>query len=218
MEREYYLLGEAASRVGYAINDLIHFGAVGELNICALMPGCYGTEHIWDADPQEEDGPPVRRYLLGPYQLPRYVLQLVEAGGEGLLSYVYDPYPKHSNFLVTIWNLDSPIDVSELRLVVFSSELARLGNAEHEGHKNAEHEGHKDESPESRRERLRLRVKEEQAKGTKAFLKVVAEEQGISQSRLKQLIKRDERLRTGQRTGAATPPRQSVLTQRKPKD
>lgn len=43
------------------------------------------------------------------------------------------------------------------------------------------------EAPEKRRERLRARVREEKTKGTKAFLRRVAEEEGISVSRLKQL-------------------------------
>lgn len=44
------------------------------------------------------------------------------------------------------------------------------------------------EIPEQRRERLRARVREEKAKGTKAFLRLVAKEEGISVSRLKQLF------------------------------
>lgn len=44
------------------------------------------------------------------------------------------------------------------------------------------------EPPEARRARLKARVIEEKVKGTKAFLRVVAEEEGISSSRLKQLI------------------------------
>jgi hypothetical protein len=44
------------------------------------------------------------------------------------------------------------------------------------------------ESAEQRRERLRARVREEKAKGTRAYLKAVAEEEGISPSRLKQLV------------------------------
>lgn len=47
------------------------------------------------------------------------------------------------------------------------------------------------ETPEARRERIRARVSEEKAKGTKAFLRVVAEEEGISLTRIKQLIKDD---------------------------
>jgi hypothetical protein len=45
------------------------------------------------------------------------------------------------------------------------------------------------ESAEQRRNRIRARVDEEKAKGTKAFLKVVAEEEGISRSRVKALVK-----------------------------
>jgi hypothetical protein len=41
--------------------------------------------------------------------------------------------------------------------------------------------------PEKRRERLRARVEKERGKGTKAFLQVVAAEEGISVARLKQL-------------------------------
>ncbi len=47
------------------------------------------------------------------------------------------------------------------------------------------------ETPEARRTRLKARVGEIKAKGIKAFLKVVAAEEGISPSRLKQLLKDD---------------------------
>lgn len=49
------------------------------------------------------------------------------------------------------------------------------------------------ESAEKRRERLRKRVDEEKSKGNRAFLKTVAEEEGFSTSRLKQLIKEDNK-------------------------
>lgn len=45
------------------------------------------------------------------------------------------------------------------------------------------------ESAAQRRARLRARVREVKAKGTKAFLKVVAGEEGVSESRLKQLVR-----------------------------
>lgn len=44
------------------------------------------------------------------------------------------------------------------------------------------------ETPEQRRERLRARVREEKTRGTNAFLRLVAVEERISVSRLKQLI------------------------------
>jgi hypothetical protein len=44
------------------------------------------------------------------------------------------------------------------------------------------------ESAAQRRERIKKRVQAEKAKGTKAFLKAVAEEEGISVTRLKQLL------------------------------
>jgi hypothetical protein len=47
------------------------------------------------------------------------------------------------------------------------------------------------ETPEQRRERLRARVCEEKAKGTRAFLRLVADEEVISVSRLKQLTAAD---------------------------
>lgn len=47
------------------------------------------------------------------------------------------------------------------------------------------------ESAGHRRDRLKARVRAENAKGTKAFLKVVAEEEGISVSRLNQLVKHE---------------------------
>lgn len=47
------------------------------------------------------------------------------------------------------------------------------------------------ETKEARRERIKARIREEKAKGTKAFLRVVAGEEGISESRIKQLVKDD---------------------------
>ncbi|MDP3498157.1 MAG: hypothetical protein Q8R84_10950 [Candidatus Nitrotoga sp.] len=47
------------------------------------------------------------------------------------------------------------------------------------------------ETKEARRERIRARVREEKTKGTKAFLRVVAKEEGVSESRIKQLVKDD---------------------------
>lgn len=47
------------------------------------------------------------------------------------------------------------------------------------------------ETSETRRERIRARVLEEKAKGTKAFLRVVAEEEEISTTRIKQIVKAD---------------------------
>lgn len=47
------------------------------------------------------------------------------------------------------------------------------------------------ESAEHRRERITNRVNELKAKGVKAFLKTVAEEEGLSTSRIKQLIRKD---------------------------
>lgn len=44
------------------------------------------------------------------------------------------------------------------------------------------------ESPEQRRQRLRARVAEEKAKGNRAFLKSIAEEEGVSVARLKQIL------------------------------
>lgn len=48
------------------------------------------------------------------------------------------------------------------------------------------------ESSEKRRERIRKRVEDLKAKGEKAFLKTVAEEEGLSISRIKQLIRDDK--------------------------
>jgi hypothetical protein len=47
------------------------------------------------------------------------------------------------------------------------------------------------ESAAARRERLRARVNTEKAKGTKGYLKLVAAEEGISESRLKQLVREE---------------------------
>ena len=46
----------------------------------------------------------------------------------------------------------------------------------------------KAESKPERQERLRARVQEEKAKGNKAFLATVAKEEGVSVTRIKQLL------------------------------
>ena len=51
------------------------------------------------------------------------------------------------------------------------------------------------ESPEARRERLIARIREEKTKGTKAFLRLVADEEGISVTRLKQIRDNDTQLK-----------------------
>lgn len=70
------------------------------------------------------------------------------------------------------------------------------------------------ESAEQRRERLRARVLREKAKGTRAFLRTVAEEEGISQSRLKQLVG-EPRKRASTWSGLGGSPKGPVSTARK---
>lgn len=49
----------------------------------------------------------------------------------------------------------------------------------------------KNETASQRRERITARVREEKTKGTRAFLQVIAKEEGLSTSRIKQIIKGD---------------------------
>jgi hypothetical protein len=70
------------------------------------------------------------------------------------------------------WAVSKGIDIPELLAQQF---LTKMGDVK--------------ESPENRRRRLGDRVLQEKVKGNKAFLKIVANEEGISVSRLKQLIK-----------------------------
>lgn len=136
MEREYFLLGDAASRAGCSANDLIHFGATGNLVLCALMVGNPATEHDWDSDPEEnefaceqyaEDGPPKGR-LYGPMQLPKYTIRQLEAGADDLIHYVYEPSSRKDSkqFFPIIWNLDTPVPISDFRLVVLAEDLKKL--------------------------------------------------------------------------------------------
>ena len=72
------------------------------------------------------------------------------------------------------------------------------------------------ESAEQRRERLRARVREEKAKGTRAYLKAVAEEEGISTSRLKQLVANHSKTASAW-SGLGWPPKGTVSTVKKAK-
>lgn len=75
------------------------------------------------------------------------------------------------------------------------------------------------ELPKDRRRRLRARVDEERHKGTKAFLEVVAKEEGLSVSRLKQLIdtKKESLAQPVWLQQLATPRRQTGSNSRKAK-
>lgn len=75
--------------------------------------------------------------------------------------------------------LSEVLSTEENALVLDKSRLVRfvsdpVGNAE---------------TPEARRDRLAARIKEEKAKRTKAFNQVAADEEGLSLSRLKQILK-----------------------------
>jgi len=72
------------------------------------------------------------------------------------------------------------------------------------------------ESAEQRRERLRARVRAEKAKGTRSYLKAVAEEEGISPSRLKQLVT-EPRKPASTWSGLGSSPKGTVSTAKKAK-
>ena len=74
-----------------------------------------------------------------------------------------------------------------------------------------------DESPQQRKERLRKRIAQERTKGTKAFLEVVAKEEGRSVSRLKQLIATDTSDENSWTTGLAPTKRQTSSRRKKHK-
>lgn len=130
MEREYYLLEDAAVKAGCTSNDLIHFGAIGKLELCALMQGNPATEHCWDSGPEENEyaceqyeDTPARKNIYGPYKLPRYVIRNIEAGAIGLIHYVYAP-----NIWPDIWHLDEPVPNSVLRIVVLAEDLKKFSD------------------------------------------------------------------------------------------
>ena len=71
------------------------------------------------------------------------------------------------------------------------------------------------ETQEQRRDRLRARVGNEKAKGTKAFLQRVASEEGISVSRLKQITKVTSRVNQWSGLGTAQENKRTVSTRKK---
>jgi hypothetical protein len=77
------------------------------------------------------------------------------------------------------------LELEEGHFTVDKRKLTRLVDQPVAGAGDAESAAH-------RRERLKKRVQEEKVKGTRAFLKVVAEEEGIHRSRLKQIIYNDK--------------------------
>ena len=153
MEREYYSLDDAAALVGCSVNDMIHFGVIGKLKIFALMPGKSATE-CEDDDEEETEFQPRVKFLRGPYQLLRTDVQLIEAGANGPLRYIYAR--KDDNLFLPIWQLDDPIPFCDLKLIVMADFVKA---ATHEAPVTANHTGTGAWSPEEI-ENLSKRYKE----------------------------------------------------------
>ncbi len=81
--------------------------------------------------------------------------------------------------------LDEVLSLKDSRFKVDKRRLARLVDQPVAGSGDTE-------SAEQRRERIKKRINELKAKGVKAFLKTVAEEEGLSTSRIKQLIQEEK--------------------------
>ncbi len=130
MEQKYYQIEEAAKIAGCSSSDLIHYGALGQLKLHVLMPGCMAKGAYWDDDPAEneyaceqvgEDGPEVAQ-LIGPYQLTKFDIGRIEAQAKVPLSYVVTKYFDS----LTLWSLDDPIPLPDLRLVVMVEDMDKL--------------------------------------------------------------------------------------------
>ncbi len=138
MEREYYLIEDAAKKIGCTSSDLIHYGALGRLDLYALMPGCMAKGRFWDGDPAEneyaeeqepcgeyEDGNyPLRRQLTGSYLLSKFDIQRIEAGDRKSLAYITEKFSEGSG--LTAWELDEPIPLLDLKIVVLPKDISKL--------------------------------------------------------------------------------------------
>jgi len=90
VDKKYYSLEEAAQKLGgeYTSNDLIYFGAQGNLNIHVLADGW--PAYLWEEKTPSAGDNPVefslvphsKRMLTGPLPLPTEVLQKYEANAQ----------------------------------------------------------------------------------------------------------------------------------------
>ncbi len=143
MEQKYYQIEEAAKIAGCSLNDLIHFGAIGELKIHVLMPGCMAKGTIWSADPSEDwwAGDQISEVgsetaqLTGPFQLTKFDISRIEAQSKGSLSYVSEKFsdsiissysPEIMSGSIISWQIDESIPLSDLRLVVMVEDMDKL--------------------------------------------------------------------------------------------
>jgi len=137
-------------------------------SIAELLVGLLGLQH------PNMGNSSAGRWEVGVFRGKRHASHLVLMTGEQLTLTLGG----HSIALTEVLSLDgSRFKVDKRRLIrLVDQPVAGAGDVE---------------SAEQRRERIRKRVDELKAKGVKAFLKTVAEEEGLSISRIKQLIQED---------------------------
>jgi hypothetical protein len=130
MKRKYYSVEDAAKIVGCSANDLIHFGAIGKLRLRALLPGCDATETVWDSDPEEEflacqqfQEKPSDAWLLGPYELGKFAIRLIEAKSDAQVRSVYG---STDGIAPIVFTLVTPIPANEIQLVVMADDLNKF--------------------------------------------------------------------------------------------
>lgn len=153
------------NRVPVPVSHLEQWRTSGD-SIAKLLSGLLGLHH------SEASGTDAVRWEVGMLKGARHSSHLVlVADGRLTLSLA-----GHSIPLTDVLTLEGGIFNVDRRL------LARLVDRPVAGAGDAE-------SAEQRRERLKKRVQAVKSKGNRSFLKTVAEEEGISVSRLKQLLK-----------------------------
>lgn len=137
MEREYYSIEEVAKSSGYSEADLIHFGALGNFQLCALFAGERAIAQMWDSDPDinedatlEADGinEPKECVLYGPYPLTLRDMKKLEAGAlEHIYSVIQNPLGEDRKFGAFLTcQLQPPALAKSTKIVVDKATLKKI--------------------------------------------------------------------------------------------
>ncbi len=139
MEREYYLIGDAATKAKCTASDLIYCGKMGRLDLYALMRGGMAEGTFWDSDPRENeyaessslfDGHqnsnfPSKSQLTGHYLLMKFDIERIEAGDVKPLVFVSEKFLGEGRDFI-VWELEEPIPLSDLKIVVLSKDISKF--------------------------------------------------------------------------------------------
>lgn len=162
VERHYYPLDKAAKKLCCDEDDLIHFGAIGELEICAFIDGSfmdYSIETKLDLVHHEElatirdtgmycsfaavhlNDLPSKLHISGLMSLSPEILRYMEFyGDDGEFDFISVCTPYKNNEITSFFMINEiGMSVTKDRLYITADEISNIINGEDGNHNNKNH-------------------------------------------------------------------------------